>query len=65
MEMLTDTDIPRSTTSHAIQLLMCHAGLQLFYDQSSGVELLKVSTVYKCTQRVTYMHSCLMGNGNS
>ena len=45
METLRNTDTPRSTTSHALQLLMCHAGLQSFYDQSTGLELLKVSVL--------------------
>ena len=38
----TDTTA-RSMTSHALQLLMCHCGLQSFYDQSNGLDLLKVS----------------------
>lgn len=33
-----ETDASRTS----IQLLMCHAGLQLFYDSHNGTELLKV-----------------------
>ena len=41
MEILRDS-VERDATRASIQLLMCHTGLQLFYDPTNGLELLKV-----------------------
>ena len=41
METLRDSS-ETDATRNSIQLLMCHTGLQLFYDSNNGMELLKV-----------------------
>ena len=41
METLRDSS-ETDATRISIQLLMCHTGLQLFYDSHNGIELLKV-----------------------
>ena len=41
METLRDSSETDATRT-SIQLLMCHTGLQLFYDSPNGIELLKV-----------------------
>lgn len=41
MEMVRDS-VETDATRASVRLLMCHAGLQLFYDSHNGVELLKV-----------------------
>ena len=42
METLRDDSSETDATRMSIQLLMCHTGLQLFYDSPNGIELLKV-----------------------
>lgn len=42
MEVLREDAVETGTAGAAIQLLMCHAGLLLFYDPTSNLELLKV-----------------------
>ena len=42
MEILRDT-AERDATRASVQLLMCHTGLQLFYDPKHSVALLQVS----------------------
>jgi len=41
MDMLKDP-VEADTAKASVQLLMCHAGLQLFHDPTNGLELLKV-----------------------
>ena len=41
MEVLKDP-VEAGTARASVQLLMCHAGLQLFHDPTNGLELLKV-----------------------